>query len=195
MLSSKLFNSTSSPQGCIISSLLILRLKFADDSVIVSLLNDDDAEHGAVVDDFINWCSSFFLSINVSKTKDMTDFQKSKPTSTSSTVILNKEVKIVSEYKYLRTITDDTLSFEANTDAVCKKVQQSLFFLRKLKSLNVSNILMTFFYHSVIESVLIFCCVSWIGFLTLSNTKRLEKLVKIASKVIGVRQAQLQDIY
>lgn len=122
MLSSKLFNSTSSPEGCIISSFLILILKFADDSVIVSLLNDDEAEHGAEVDDFINWCSSFFLSINVLQTKDMTDFQKSKSTSTSSTVIL-KDLKIVSEY--LGTITDDTLSFEANavccTLNVCKK--------------------------------------------------------------------------
>lgn len=33
---------------------------------------------------------------------------------------------------------------------------------------------------------------SWFGFLTLSNQK---PLVRIASKMIGVRQAQLQDIY
>lgn len=92
-------------------------LNFTDDSVIVSLLNDDEAEHGAGVDDFINWYSSFFLSINVSKTKDMiSDFRKSKPTSASSTVILNIEVEIVSKYKYLGTVIDDKLRSEANKD-------------------------------------------------------------------------------
>ena len=54
---------------------------------------------------------------------------------------------------------------------------------------------MTLFYQCFIESVLTYCCVAWFGFLTLSNKNRLARLTKVASKVIGVQQAQLQDIY
>ena len=209
VLSSKLLSSTGSPQGCVLSSLLFILytnscrstyenrhiLKFADDSVIISLLKDSETEHGTVVDDFITWCNDFFLSINVLKTKDMLiDFRKSQPI-TPRTIIQDKEVEIVSEYKYLGTLIDNKLSFDANTDVVCKKVQQRLFFLRKLNSFKVCNILMTLFYQCFIESVLTYCCVAWFGFLTLSNKNRLARLTKVASKVIGVQQAQLQDIY
>ena len=54
---------------------------------------------------------------------------------------------------------------------------------------------MTLFYQCFIESVLTYCCVAWFGCLTLSSKNKLVRLVKIASKVIGVQQAQLQDIY
>ena len=122
------------------------------------------------------------------------DFRKSQPI-TPRTIIQDKEVEIVSEYKYLGTLIDNKLSFEANTDVVCKQVQQRLFFLRKLNSFKVCNILMTIFYQCFIESALTYCCVAWFGFLTLSNKNRLARLTKVASKVIGVQQAQLQDIY
>ena len=54
--------------------------KFADDSVIVSLLSNQETDHGPVVEDFIEWCKRSFLEINVSKTKEMSiDFRKQPP--------------------------------------------------------------------------------------------------------------------
>lgn len=41
--------------------------KFADDSAIVSLLCAEENDHGPVVDDFIQWCDSEFLQVNVFK--------------------------------------------------------------------------------------------------------------------------------
>lgn len=103
-------------------------VKFADDKVIVSLLNDEEDGHGPAVDDFISWCENCHLFINVSKTKDMIiDFRRS-PHNALQTVIQNKVVETVEEYKYLGTIIDRKLSFESNVDAVCKKAQQRLFF-------------------------------------------------------------------
>lgn len=93
------------PQGCVLSPLLFTLytndctstydnrhfLKFADDTVIVSLLNNDEVGHGPVVDGFTSWCKEFYISINVSKTKDT----------------ITTHTEIVSHYKYF---IDTTLS-------------------------------------------------------------------------------------
>ncbi len=57
-------------------------------------------------------------------------------------------------YKYLGTIIDSKLSFEANREAVCRKGHQRLFFLRKLCTFHIDKTLLIMFYHSYIESVL-----------------------------------------
>ena len=49
-------------------------IKFTDDSVIASLLNNDDPDHGPVLSDFTDWFKASFLPFNVSKTKEMTLF-------------------------------------------------------------------------------------------------------------------------
>lgn len=84
-LSSLLSSSTDSPQGCVLSALLYIfytndcfsrhndrfTIKYADDPLIVSLLDDDDVRHGQVLDSFIYWCKEAFLQINVTKTKEL----------------------------------------------------------------------------------------------------------------------------
>lgn len=46
-------------------------ISFADDTVIVSLLNRTETSQGPVVDYFLKWCQGSFLSLNVSKTMCM----------------------------------------------------------------------------------------------------------------------------
>ncbi|XP_042602620.1 LOW QUALITY PROTEIN: NACHT, LRR and PYD domains-containing protein 3-like [Cyprinus carpio] len=46
-------------------------VKFADDTVIVSLLNNEETSHGSVIDHFVTWCQDDFLELNVSKTNDV----------------------------------------------------------------------------------------------------------------------------
>ena len=84
-LSSPLSSSTGSPQGCVLSALLYILytndcrshhadrfiIKYADDSVVVSLLYDGEVSHGLVFEDFTSWCDEYFLQINVDKTKDV----------------------------------------------------------------------------------------------------------------------------
>ncbi len=56
--------------------------KFADDSVIVSLLQGEEHQHGLVVDDFVVWCDESFLQIMCTKQKDMLiNFRRTTPTS------------------------------------------------------------------------------------------------------------------
>ena len=64
-----------------------LILKFANDSVIVILLHDDEYAHGPVVNEFVDWCDNAFLQLNVQKTMDMCiDFRR-KPHSTKQKTV------------------------------------------------------------------------------------------------------------
>ena len=71
ILSDSLCSSTGSPQGCVPSPLLYILytnmsqsrhknriiLKFADDTIIVNLLHDNESNHGPVIDEFVTWCN------------------------------------------------------------------------------------------------------------------------------------------
>lgn len=81
-----------------------------------SLLNDLEPDHGCALNNFVKWCDDNFLDLNVSKTKKkIIDFRKSTVVHEAS-VIHNKEVEIVDNYKYLGTVFDPCLKFDANTD-------------------------------------------------------------------------------
>ena len=56
--------------------------KFADDSVIVSLLQNHEVGHGPVLDNLIQWCDDSYLQLNVSKRKEMLIALRRNPTVT-----------------------------------------------------------------------------------------------------------------
>ena len=100
-LTQKWLSSTGSPQGCVLSPLLYMEytsdcrsnydgrhlLKFADDTLLLSLLQDGEVDHGPVVKDFVEWCDNYFLKLNVHKTKDMAIDIRKTSCSTFPTII------------------------------------------------------------------------------------------------------------
>ncbi len=106
--------------------------------------------HGPVVDDFIMWCQNTFLKLYVSKTKEMTiDFNsRRKSTHDKQTSINGVGIESIEQYMYLDTVLDNKLSFSPNTEVLCKRGQQRLYCLRKLRSFNVDKTLMCMFYRS-----------------------------------------------
>ncbi len=201
-----LFSSSGSPQGCVLSPVLYILytddcrsshpgrhiLKFA---VIVSLLQREDTAPGPVVDDFTEWCDNSFLKLNVTKTKDVSiDFRK-KSRPLILTVTKRKTVERVPTYKYLGIVIDNKLPFNENTDVVCKKAQQWMHFLRTLDRFGVCSKLMTLFYHSMVESVLTFATITWFGSSQWEIKKRLEHIVKVASKITGLKLRDLSQTF
>ena len=204
-LSSFLSSSTGSPQGCVLSAFLYILytndclshfhnrfiVKYADDSVIVSLLSDEENSHGQVLDDFLSWCDNAFLQLNVSKTKELCiDFRLS-PQSPRKSLANGETVDIVKNYKYLGTIIDDKLKFDLNTDMMYKKGQQRLYCLRKLAKFSIDKTLMKLFYSAYIETVISFSIICWYGNLCVKDKNSLGKIVKVASKIIGTNMSSL----
>ena len=208
-LSAPLISSTGSPQGCVLSPLLFVLytnecrshhqgrhiIKFADDSVIVSLLSNTDPDLGPIVSEFADWCKSSFLEINVSKTKEMTIDFRSLPSAISHVSIDNQVVENVTEYKYLGIVIDDKLSFQPQVNALCKKANQRLYFLRKLRSFDVGKSFMKTFYSCFIESVLSFACVSWFGSLNVQYRNKLQGVINVCSKVAATTFSSILSVY
>lgn len=62
-------------------------IKFADESVIRSLLWDHKVSYGPVMENVIKWCEDSYLQHNASKTKEMLiDFCRN-PSATAPTLI------------------------------------------------------------------------------------------------------------
>ncbi len=170
-------------------------VKFADDSVIVSLLNNEETSHGPVIDHFVTWCQDAFLELNAFKTKDMRiDFRRNV-TNTDKTSINGQEIEVATEYKYLGSIIDGKLCFESNTSLLCKKGQQRLYCLRKLAKFNVDKTLLTLFYRSFVESVVIFFLICWYGSITLKQKNSISRLIRVSSCITGSKQKGLGELY
>ena len=98
-------------------------------------------------------------------------------------------------YKYLGTIFDSQLKFDVNTDTIVKKGQQRIHLLRRLNSFNVSKKIQCLFYKSFIESLLTFSFICWFNGLSVKEKNCLNSIVKICSKIIGVKQEDLSSLW
>ena len=88
-------------------------------------------------------------------------------------------------YKYLGVTIDDKLDWHTHSQVTFKKMNQRLFFLRKLCSFNIDSKIMYLFYKSCIESVLLFCLCGFGGNCSIQDKIKFNKIIKKASKISG----------
>ena len=69
-----------------------------------------------------------------------------------------------------------------------------MFFLRRLRSFNVRSELLLLFYKAVVASVLFFAVACWGGNLGATGAGKLNKLVRKAASVVGVRLDTLEVV-
>ena len=207
-LSSSKTVSTGSPQGSVISPVLytlytndcrsnnpgIIYTKYSDDTVIMDTTNSL-GELQTEMDIFAVWCKQNCLDLNASKTKELVvDFRKD--VSIIPTLLVNNQpIERVESYRYLGTILDHKLTFQLNSENIFSKCQQRLFFLRKLRKLQVHQSVLIAFYKCFIESVITFNISAWFGSLSNIHRNTLNKVITISSKIIGQVQEPLISIY
>ncbi|XP_025755542.1 uncharacterized protein sypl1 isoform X1 [Oreochromis niloticus] len=184
--------STGSPQGCVLSPLLFIRytddcrstqpnchlVKYADDTVLLSLRSGPSQHHGPSLQEFVEWCDSSKLELNVSITKEMVVTFSSRQrdlAASVTTTIHGKPVEVVDKYKYLGTIFDNLLKFSANTEEILRRCHQRLYLLRKLNSFGVNTPIMMTFYYAFLESIMTFSITCWFHSLSFQNKNRLHQ--------------------
>jgi hypothetical protein len=201
--------STGSPQGCCLSPTLFTLytndfnassdnnklVKFADDSALLGLVqNDDDSEYKKDVAHIVEWCEENSLDLNVDKTKEMLcDFRKNK-VSPEPVVINEKQVERVQDYKYLGTIISANLTWSSHVEKVVSKCHSRLYFLRKLRQFKVSKEVLMMFYRASIESVMTFNFTTWLFACSAEDRYKLDRVIKQAEKIIGTQLPSLDDL-
>ncbi|TWW55971.1 hypothetical protein D4764_09G0010210 [Takifugu flavidus] len=131
-------------------------LKFSDDSAVVGLITDgDDMEYRGLVQDFVDRSLWNNLQINTSKTKEL-----------------------VVDFSRCNNPTPAPVNI-LGTDV---DVVESY---KRLRSFGVQGPLLRTFYDSVVGSALFYGIVCWSSSITDRDRKRMDRLVRRASSVLG----------
>lgn len=200
LTSEMVVSSIGAPQGTVLSPVLFTLYtndfsynsvtchmqKFSDDTAIVGCIKaGQEEEYRGLVNNFVGWCRNNQLHLNTTKTKEMVvDFRRSTPPLVPVT-IEGEMVETVPTYKYLGVHLDNKLDWSINSEALYKKGQSRLYFLRRLKSFNVCNRLLVMFYQAVMASVLFYAVSCWGGSIKKRDSGRLDRLVRKAGSVVG----------
>ncbi len=199
------------PQGCVLSPLLYSLythdcvsshsstsiIKFADDTVVLGLINNnDEAAYLEEVERLTSWCQDNCLSLNVSKTKELiVDFRKRQQRPYTPLMISGTPVERVSSFKYLSVNISEDLTWTTHIQTQVKKARQRLYHLRQLRKFRVSPAILKTFYSGAIESVLTQCISVWYGNSSNQDCKALQRVVRLAERISGSTLPCLQDIY
>ncbi|TWW67512.1 RNA-directed DNA polymerase from mobile element jockey [Takifugu flavidus] len=199
--SDRLLCSTGVPQGTVLAPFLFTLYtadfsystsschlqKFSDDSAAVGLITDgDDTGYRELIQGFVDWSLRNNLQINAGKTKELVvDFRRRNNPLPAPVNIRGTDVDVVESYKYLGVHLNNNLDWTHNTDALVKKGNSRLFLLRRLRSFGVQGPLLRTFYDSVVGSAIFYGIVCWSSSITDRDRKRMDRLVRRASSVLG----------
>ena len=204
--------NVGSPQGTCISPALftiytddcrsecdfVKVVKFADDTAILGLL-DGTCESFTLflneIERFVSWCARHSLQLNVSKTKDMIfDFRKNE-TDHPVIEIGDERVERVSDYKYLGVTVNEKLDWSVHADNVLSKVNQRMYFVRKLNCFGIDSELVSLFYKAAVQSLFSFCVIVWGGNLARKTTQRFDRVARRVSRMTNVGQMTFVEVF
>ena len=123
------------------------------------------------------------MLLNVKKTKELIIDFRIKKEPLQPLVIKDEPIDIVNSYKYLGITIDDKLDWHSHASLVYSKMCQRMYLLRKLNSFHIDKTILSLFYRSTIESVLLFCICGWGGNCTIKDQKHFNSVINKASRI------------
>ena len=201
--SSTITINTGAPQGCVLSAFLFIIytnalsqfspnckiIKYADDTVVVGLINNDNEDdYRQTICYVTDWCSKNYLDLNVNKTKEIIIDMRKRKNSKEAITINNSAVDIVSSYKYLGVTIQDDLKWNLHVETQTKKANKRMYSVRRLYKLKIDSKILCLFYNSVVSSVLTYAITSWFD----ACDKNLKKTIcKFHSKMCKMTNASI----
>ncbi|KAK1803319.1 hypothetical protein P4O66_004102 [Electrophorus voltai] len=208
-VSSTLTLSTGAPQGCVLSPLLyslytlnctatsssIVIVKFADDTVIMGLISDNDERaYLEEIKHLENWCQENNLLLNVSKTKELImDCSKKQEWHYQPVRINGTTVERVDSFRYLGVNISQDLSWSRHTNSLAKKACQR--HLRRVRDFRLPSKVLRKLYICTIESILTGNITVWFGNSTKQDRRALQRVVGSAEHITHTELPDLQTIY
>ena len=211
--SDELVLNTGAPQGCVLSPVLfsiytnemtcnneiLTLIKFADDMALTARLKDESSlsQYFDFICTLVKWFNDSYLKLNVKKTKEIC-FEQHRvkdPALLRPVKIDSENVEQVDSFKYLGTVLDKNFKFSDHVNSICRKANQRLYLIRKLKSFYVDADVLELVYRSLIQSILCFNIVTWFGNLDQKDKNKLNRVVNISSKIIGKKKEPVAKIY
>ena len=124
------------------------------------------------------------MELNEEKTKIMIfNFNKTKQFSTRIT-LKNKTIETLKETKLLGTVITDNLKWNKNTRFLCKKAYGRMQVLQKAATFTSNRKDLIDIYKAYVRSVAEQSCVVWNSSLTKQNITELERIQKVAVRII-----------
>ncbi len=160
-----------------------LRVKFADDTVVLGLISsNDETTYLDEVERLTSWCQDNCLSLNVSKTKELI----------ALLMISGTPVERVSSFKYLGVNISEDLTWTTHIQTQVKKARQRLYHLQQLRKFRVSPSNPENFLFRGHRK-----CIDWVSYENVSSQdcKALQKVVRLAERISGSALPSLKDIY
>ncbi|KAI3360806.1 hypothetical protein L3Q82_012879, partial [Scortum barcoo] len=136
------------------------------------------------------------LHLNVSKTKELiVDFRRRQREEHAPLSINGTTVERVSHsFRFLGVHISEDLTWTHHTDFITKSARQRLFFLRRLRRLNMDSRILCSFYRCTIESILTGCITTWYSSCIALNRKALQRVVKAAQHITRTELPSMEDL-
>ncbi|KAK1806971.1 hypothetical protein P4O66_005464, partial [Electrophorus voltai] len=155
-------------------SLLPAPVKFADDTVVMSLISDnDESAYLEEIKHLENWCQQNNLLLNISKTREL---------------IVDCSKKQERHYQ-------PDLSWSHHTNSLAKKARQHLYHLRRLRDFRLPSKVLRNFYTCTIESIHTGNITVWFGNSTKQDRQALQRVVCSAERITHTELPDVQTIY
>ncbi|KAK1802495.1 hypothetical protein P4O66_022147 [Electrophorus voltai] len=170
---------------CHCSSVWSVIVKFADDTVVMGLISDNDERaYLPEIKHLEKWCQENNLLLNVSKTKELiVDCSKKQERHYQPVRISGTTVERVDSFRYLGVHILQDLSRSRHTNSLAKKARQRLYHLRRLRDFRLPSKVLRNFYTCTIESILTGNITVWFGNSTKQDRQTLQRVVRSAERI------------
>ena len=110
-------------------------------------------------------------------------------------VIGGECVERVCNYKYLGVTVNERLDWSVHAENVMSKVNQRMYFVRKLNSFGIDSVLVSLFYRAAVQSLFSFCIIAWGGNLARKESERFDRVARRVSRMTAICQESFVEFF